>query len=391
MRAVIAGAGIGGLATALALSQAGLEVKLYERSDTLQEFGAGLQLAPNATRILSALGVLQAVRTVSVRPKSICVLRGLDEQLLARVRVDDAERRWGAPYLTIHRADLQRILVEVALRRPKVEFEMGSTVVAVAAKNERIAIGLRRGWASAEDHADLLIAADGLHSRVREHFGLGEADNPVFTGCVAFRTTVDANRVDPRWQRKEVCLCLGPGAHLVFYPLRNGSVLNIVAVIKSWSKWRHDLASDGTIKYAALGRRFAGWSKATRKLLAAATIWRAWPIFVRPPIASFSRGAVALVGDAAHPMAPFLAQGAGQAIEDAGALAQVFYRQQSVNDALSAYSRKRVARATRVQMAAERQGRLYHLTGAMAVARDATMRLLGAERLRAEYDWLYGD
>ena len=386
MRAVVAGAGIGGLATALALSQAGLEVKLYERSERLQEFGAGLQLTPNATRVLSALGVLEAVHMIAARPNAICLLRGLDDQLLARVRVDDAERRWRAPYLTVHRADLQQILADVAQRRPTVEIEMGSTVVAVAMKNRRMVIGLKRGLASAEDHADLLIAADGLHSCVREYFGLGEADNPVFTGHVAFRATVDANNVDSRWRRKEVCLCLGPGAHLVFYPFRNGS-LNLVSVTESVTRQ----FSASTIHCVALGRRFAGWSEAIRNLLAAATSWRAWPIFVRPPIASFSRGLVALVGDAAHPMAPFLAQGAGQAIEDAGALGQVFYRHQSVNDALLAYSRKRVARATRVQIAALRQGRLYHYAGAMAVARDATMGLLGDERLRAEYDWLYGE
>ncbi|MBV9289465.1 MAG: FAD-dependent monooxygenase [Hyphomicrobiales bacterium] len=390
MRAVIAGAGIGGLATALALSQAGLDVKLYERSETLQEFGAGLQLTPNATRILSALGVLEAVQTVAVPPETICLLRGSDDQLLARMRVDDAERRWGAPYLTVHRADLQQILAEIAQRRPTVEIEMGSTVVAIAAKNPGMLIGLRRGLSSAEDRADLLIAADGLRSCGREYFGLGEADNPVFTGHVALRATVDANVVDPRCRRQEVCLCLGPRAHLVHYPLRSGSIINVVCVIETDQSAAHP-ASARTIHCTEVIRHFEGWSSATRKLLEAAISWRAWPIFVRPPIASFSRGSVALVGDAAHPIAPFLAQGAGQAIEDAGALAQVFCRQQSVKDALLAYSRKRVARATRVQIAAQRQGRLYHYSGGMAVARDATMRLLGGERLRAECDWLYGN
>ena len=392
MRAIIVGAGIGGLATALALDKAGLEVKLYERSEALQEFGAGVQLAPNATRVLSALGVLEAVQAVAARPESIRVFRGMDEQLLARVRIDDAVRRWGAPYLVIHRADLQRVLADGAQRSRNVEFEFGATLVAVADRDKRVSIGLRRDTDSREDYADLLIAADGLHSHIRRHFGFGPGDHPVFTGQVAYRAIIDANNIDARWAGEEVCLGLGPGAHLVLYPLRVGSVLNIVAVIESnWNTLPDDTPSGDAVDRAALDRAFAGWSKATRRLLAAGTSWRARPIFVRPPIASFSRGAIALVGDAAHPMAPFLAQGAAQAIEDAAALAHVFCRHQGVNEALRAYSRKRVARATRVQISALRQGRLYHLDGKFAAARDAMIRLTGSEGLRIGYDWLYGD
>jgi salicylate hydroxylase len=392
VRAIIAGAGIGGLATALALSRAGLEVTLYERSRALQEFGAGLQLAPNATRILSALGVLESVRIAAMQPKSLSVHRGSDDQLLARMPVGDAERRWGAPYLTIHRADLQRILVQAALRRSNLRLELDSTVVDIAANDERLTIGLIRGSTPVEDHADLLIGADGLHSRVREHFRLGDADNPAFTGHVALRAIAEGSGVDSRWLQNEMRLFLGPSAHLILYPLRFGSALNIVAVIQSnRNAFSEDPPWEGRVDSSALGRGFAGWSRATRKLLAAASSWGAWPILVRPPIAFFSRGAVALVGDAAHPMTPFLAQGAGQAIEDAGALAQVFHRPRSVPDALHAYSRMRVARATRVQLAAQRQGPLYHSTGPTAFVRDAAMGVLGAERLRRRYDWLFAD
>lgn len=390
MRAIIAGAGVGGLSTALALSQAGIEVKLYERSSALHEVGAGLQIAPNATRILSALGVLEAVQAVAMRPESICVLRGLDDQLLARMPVGDAERRWGAPYLTIHRADLQRVLAQAVQRRPNVNLELGSAVVAVAADNDGAGIGLRRRSTLTEDHADLLIGADGLYSRVREHFRLGDADNPVFTGYVAFRATADGNSVDSRWLRKQVSLFLGASAHLILYPLRLGSALNIVAVIRSSrNTFSADPSWEGRDEPWSPERSFADWSKSTRKVLGAASSWRAWPIFVRPPIASFSQGAMALVGDAAHPMAPFLAQGAGQAIEDACALAQAFCSPRKVPDALLAYSRKRVARATRIQLAAQRQGRLYHSTGATAFFRDAMMTMLGAERLQRQYDWIF--
>lgn len=391
MRAIIAGAGIGGLATAMALSRAGLDVTIHERSERLEEFGAGLQLTPNATRVLSRLGALEFVSALATTPTSICVLRGSDDHVLTRMPLDNAERRWGAPYLTIHRADLQRALAEVVLRQRNAELKLGSTVLNAASHRDRVAVGLENGSATSEDSADLLIAADGLRSRLREHSRLLDVDDLLCTGGIAFRATVDVGLVDPRWRGREVCLRIGPNAHLVHYLLRAKSVLNIVAVIKSvWRGATDDRPWDGAADTKTLDRAFESWSKATRDLLAAASVWRAWPIYVRAPLSSFSLGRIVFVGDAAHPMAPYLAQGAGQAIEDAGALGQIFSRRQSIAEGLFAYSRERVARATRVQREAQRQGRIYHLSGPMALARDTAIRLLGPQRLSDRYDWLYG-
>ncbi|HXZ17203.1 MAG TPA: FAD-dependent monooxygenase, partial [Roseiarcus sp.] len=182
-----------------------------------------------------------------------------------------------------------------------------------------------------------------------------------------------------------------PNAHLVHYPLRGGSVVNVVAVIEtSWREGDADHPWDGVADRPALDRAFAGWSGSTRKLMQAATNWRAWPLYGRPALGSFSLGRVALVGDAAHPMVPFLAQGAAQAIEDAGALGTALAETDNVPKALAAYSRARVSRATRVQSEARRQGQIYHLKGMTAVARDAAMRAIGPRRLIARYDWLYG-
>jgi salicylate hydroxylase len=389
-RAIISGAGIGGLATGLALSQAGFDVTLYEQAGALEEFGAGLQLTPNATRVLSRLGILESVRAVSMIPDAICALRGSDDAVLMRMELDDAERRWGAPYLALHRADLQRALANAAERRSNVRLQLGMTVAGAAADGDRVCVGLKRGAAAVQDHADLLIGADGLRSRVRERLGLGEADKAAFTGRVAFRATVDSNLVDSRWRRPEVFLRLGPNAHLVHYPLRGVSVVNLVAVIEAaWRSAENDHPWDGEADRPALERAFSRWSASTRKLLAAAN-WRAWPLYGRPPIATFSLGRVALVGDAAHPMVPFLAQGAAQAIEDAGALGRAFSQTSAIPEALSAYSRSRVGRATRVQVEAVRQGRIYHMNGPAALARDVAMRLMGPQRLKARYDWLYG-
>ena len=194
-RAIIAGAGIGGLATALALSRAGFDITLYERSEGLEEFGAGLQLTPNANRVLSRLEVLENVMALAMRPSAVCAFRGSDDFTLTRMPVADAERRWGAPYLAIHRADLQRVLAEAVRRRPNVELRFGTTVGDIAIHRDRISIGVMRGLATIQDSADLLIGADGLRSRVRERFGLGETDKPAFAGRVAFRATVDAPRI----------------------------------------------------------------------------------------------------------------------------------------------------------------------------------------------------
>ena len=390
-RAFVVGAGVGGLSTALALSQAGVDVAIHERAQALEEFGAGLQLTPNATRVLARLGALDAVREAAMVPEAVCALRGSDDAVLMRLDLDDAERRWGAPYLALHRADLQQALARVAERRDMIRLTLGSTITKVVTGEHEVAIERTQDAAIVEEAADLLIGADGLRSRVRESLASGRGDEPAFTGRVAFRATIPAERVDLAWRKARVVLRLGPNAHVVHYPLRKASIVNVVAVIEdSWRGGETDHSWDGVADRPALDRAFAGWSDSTRRLLAAAKVWRAWPLYGRPALGSFALGRIAVVGDAAHPMVPFLAQGAAQAIEDAGALGTARAETGDIPQALAAYSRTRIARATRVQIEALRQGQVYHMKGAMALARDATMRLLGSRRLSARYDWLYG-
>ena len=389
-RAIIAGAGIGGLAAAIALSQAGFRVAIYEKASTLEEFGAGVQLTPNATRILSRLGVLDRVLRFASRPRAVLVLRGSDNIELTRMPLDDAERRWGAAYLVIHRADLQRALVEAVHGQTGVELSLGSTVLDFTDQGGRLSLIWTNGLGQVHDEADLLIGADGLRSRVRDRLGFGSQDKAEFAGRIAYRAIAEADAPGLQWMRRnDIILRLGRDAHFVQYPLRGGSIINLVATIASTAPGGGD-QGDGAAKQSMLESAFRRWSKEARSLISAPIQWRAWPLYCRPPIPSFSLGRVALVGDAAHPMVPFLAQGAAQAIEDAGALARSLAKVDDISAAVSLYSHDRVARAARVQREALKLGHIYHLSGPLAFARDLTMRALGSSRLAERYDWLYG-
>lgn len=389
-RALIAGAGVGGLTAALALSEAGFESVLFERTSELAEFGAGLQLTPNATRILARLGVLDFIRPLATEPQAIRLLRGRDDEELAHLPIADAPTRWGAPYLVIHRADLQRALAVAALERPGVELRLGFEVAGVSDSAEGVTLGLKRGLLSLAEAGAFAIGADGVRSKLRERIGMGGAESLRFSGRVAFRALVPAEKLPSAWSTPQVTLRLGRSAHLVAYPLRGGSVVNFVAVIESgWRGERGDDPWDGIADRPALERAFSEWTRETRQALSAAREWRAWPLFHRDPLPAYTEGHVALLGDAAHPMVPFLAQGAGQAIEDAGALAAQLKGAADIPAALRAYSAGRAPRAGRVQREAIAQARVYHMSGAAAFARDLVMRTLGPERLLARYNWLY--
>ena len=385
-RAIIAGAGIAGLTAAIALASAGFTVAIYERANSLDELGAGLQVTPNAARILAKLGVLERVLPHASRPRAVVVLRGSDSTELMRMPLDDAERRWGAAYLVIHRADLQRALINAARGHSAIELTLGATVLNFVDNGGRLSVRWAGGVSHTRDEADLLIGADGLRSQVRDQLGFGAQDQAEFAGRIAYRALVNADDVNLQGAQN-IVLRLGRKAHLVQYPLRGGSLINLVATVGSATQTRgeDERASGSTLEDA-----FSGWSREARLLTKAPAEWRAWPLYHRSPISSFSLGRVALVGDAAHPMLPFLAQGAAQAIEDAGALGRILAQVQDIPAALSMYSRDRVARAGRVQREALTLGRIYHLGGPWAFARDATMRLLGTRGLIERYDWLYG-
>jgi salicylate hydroxylase len=384
--AVIAGAGIGGLCTALCLARAGWRISLYEKAKILEETGAGLQLSPNACAVLLRLRVLDRLTPFALAPDAIRIRRARDGATLALMPLKDAEARWGAPYLVVHRGDLQRALLDAVAHEDSISLQTDAAVTGFASGSDGVAVAVLQGANSLEATGDCLIGADGLRSFVRQELN---PDALKFCGRTAWRAIVEAAQAPAAMRGKETTLWLGRKAHLVHYPLRQGTIINVVAIVDE--DFRPDMndfwSSRGASEF--LEARFSRWDKAARDLLRAAPEWRKWPLADREPAACLVSGRVALLGDAAHPMLPFLAQGAAQAIEDAGVLAGVLAQAQDVEASLRAYQEIRLPRVTRVQKESRRQAAIYHLGGPAALVRNAAMRALRGEKMIARYDWLY--
>lgn len=388
MRIAIAGAGIAGLTLALALARRGFEARLLEAAPVLSEAGAGVQLSPNATRRLRELGLLEAVAAQAVRPAHVRIRRARDGTDLAVMPLGDgAERRYRAPFLLVHRADLQAALVDAVQAESRIALETGVRIAGVEVTADGLLI---RDEDGAQRLVDGLVGADGIHSRVRAL--VAPAGDPLLaSGRTAWRSLVPAEAAPPHARAAASNLWLGPGAHLVHYPVRAGRLVNVVAIVGDGAgdpAGASDWAAAGDP--ARLAGAFASWSEDARALLAAAPAWRVWPLCDRAPLPRWSRGAVTLAGDAAHPMLPFLAQGAAQAIEDAAALAEALHAHRSFPEAAGAYERSRRDKAARVQRDSRRQASIYHLGAPAALARDTAFRLLGPARMLSRYDWLYG-
>jgi salicylate hydroxylase len=388
--ALIAGAGIGGLTAALSLARIGYRVTLLERSKSLQEVGAGLQISPNASAVLRELGLLPALAEAAVAPKAIHLRRAQDGATLTLLPLGQAQARWGAPYLLVHRGDLQRALVDAVAKVPDIRLVTDSTVTGFVTTETGVALTALHGAIRVEYDGDCLIGADGVRSFVREHLGCDGTRLPQRAHRVAFRALVDPERVPAAMRLAESTLWLGPKAHVVHYPLRGGSVINVVAVVDEtvpidWTAefWSQPASAD------EIATRFSGFDRRVRDLLAAAGKWLRWPLAERPALARWTKGPISLLGDAAHPMLPFLAQGAAQAIEDAAALARALAACDTVEQGLAAYEKARLPRALRVQAQSHRQALIYHLSGPAAVVRDLAMRYLGPARLLDSYEWLY--
>jgi len=384
-RISIVGGGIGGLAAALACSRTGAALQVLESASAFTEVGAGIQLGPNVVRILDAWGLHQALAAVAAFPDRLQVRSAASGRELGVLRLGAAaEQRYGACYATIHRADLHALLLAELGKRDAVQLSVDSEVVAFEQNESGVTVQCADGRQS---HADLLVGADGLWSRVRQ--ALLNDGAPVATGHLAYRALVPQGPLPEKLRSHCITAWLGPNLHVVQYPVRGGEWLNVVAVVHgamagNIENWDHraDVVSLRSSMLQTCGP--------LHDLVYAIDQWRLWALHIRPPMRGpneFARGRVALLGDAAHPMLPYLAQGAGMAIEDAQALGQVLAGNAAAPDALRAYANARWRRNARVQARAIRNGQIFHATGPMRWGRDAAMKLLG-ERL-LDVRWLY--
>lgn len=385
---IVTGGGIAGLTAALLLARAGMRVTVFEQAEKLEEAGAGLQLSPNASRVLIALGLRERLEATAVKPQAIRVMAGGSGREIARIPLgDDAERRYGAPYWSIHRGDLQSVLVDAANEELDIALELGVRVEEFAAHVRGVSVLGRRGTQVVDERGIALIGADGIWSTIAAR--LRGEQPPTFRHRTAWRTLIPAEAAPAEFRQPFVHLWLGHDAHLVHYPVKSGRLINIVGIVHDeWNEPGWSAAGDRT----EIMRHFVRWtwSEKARALVAIPDRWLKWALFDRKIPFRGGRLPVTLIGDAAHPMLPFLAQGAAMAIEDAAVLADMLGKYlDDPSDALRAYEGARWHRTMRAQQAARRQARIYGLTGPEAFVRNLAMRGTGGEKLRARYDWLY--
>ena len=384
----IAGAGIGGLTAALALAHNGRRALVLEQAPVIMEVGAGLQIAPNAGRILARLGIEDALAAAALEPQAVNIRRGRDGDLLARLDLTVARARWGAPFRVFHRADLQQILLQAARAHPLIDVREDARVAAFTAQDAHVGIETQGTGGVTRFSAVGLVGADGGRSTVRAQILPQEADAPVYSGASAWRALVPAERAPDALRAVESHLWLLPGAHVVHYPLRDGAIINVVVILEETTPDRTITTRSGADMADVLARYRA--AAALCALISGAESYRYWPLFARPPLTRWSQGAVTLLGDAAHPMVPFLAQGAAQAIEDAQALGSACRLADTpITTAFAAYEQARRTRAAAVVRASARQGQIDHLPGPMAAARDLAIRALGGDALLRRNAWLY--
>jgi salicylate hydroxylase len=377
--AAIVGAGMAGLTAALALARKGISSEIIEQAPQLGEVGAGLQLSPNATRVLASLGVLSDLEQHWLEPNAISLVSGRDLRHLASVPAGDfARKRWGYPYGVLHRSTLQQALLRAVLNQPHCRLHLGQRVQGIGAE----ALGSITGR-----KPDLVIGADGAWSVARDAIQGGPTVS--FSGNIAWRFTISQSGAPSFLSRNGVTAYLGAKAHLVSYPLKEIDGFNLVAIAagtKSDESWAIDADA---ARRAMLLEQFSGWHRDIRTILAGAEQPTFWPLYEASDGNWHNGRDTVLIGDAAHAMMPFSAQGAAMAIEDAFSLAAHVARA-PLPLALATFSTERKTRAARVKARGDFNRFAYHARGPFRIGRDIVLSLRPAEKLAADLDWLYG-
>ena len=391
----IVGGGIGGLTAALALGQQGTPTQLLEQADLFLEVGAGIGLGPNAFRRLQSWGLTQALKERGFIPSQLEVRSAHDAQLLGVLPMAERfEQRYGAPYMTIHRADLHKVLLDAVQAQGMSALQLSKHVTDIQCRADGVQLTVHNADQSCSHlQAAALVGADGVNSVVRQQLW-GSAGLQA-SGHWAYRTLMPRHLLPAVWRSDAMGLWLGPRLHVVHYPVCAGEWFNLVVLVETHDRaaapgWDSHRSAEQT--QADLQRALQGTSSRLQDLVRMAEHWRAWALFDRQPLSQatdMAQGRVALLGDAAHPMLPYLAQGAGMAIEDAQVLATHWHSSdQSPEQRLQAYAQARWRRVGRVQQGARRNAQWFHAEGALAWIRDAGMRLGGSWAM--DQPWLYG-
>jgi salicylate hydroxylase len=381
MKIAIIGGGIGGLSAALHLLRVGFDVQVYEQGPRITEIGAGIQISPNASRLLIRLGLKPALDAAGVFPQAVHQRRWDDGSTLQRAPLGKlVEETFGAPYYHFHRADLANLL---AAALPAERVHVGHKLIDLEQKGERVVARFENG---ATVEADMLVGADGIHSKVR-HIVFGP-EKARFTGCVAWRGLVPAETVAHLGIEVASNNWMGPDGHVVHYWVGAGRFMNVVCVTEHGDWESESWTEKGNVADAAA--RYADWHPMVRGLIASFPETYIWALHDRLPLPHWSEGRITLLGDACHPMLPFMAQGAAQSIEDGAALASLLKATpDDVPGALQRYEEIRKPRATRLQQASANNRTRFHLPdGPEQQARDDAMATSG-DRSIANIGWLY--
>jgi salicylate hydroxylase len=389
MHVIVAGAGIGGLTAAIALAKGGNRVTVFEQAPTISEVGAGLQLSPNATRVLASLGVLAQVAEAATEVRSIELHDARNCAQVLSLDTSDVASRTGFPFLAVHRADLQTALYDVAKSTLGISIKTGWQLSEVQQDTGGVSARFRSNGDQQEAEGSILLGADGVWSPTREF--VAWSAKPKHSGYDAWRATCEIGNLPPLLAKLcadgRIGAFLSPDAHLVAYPIRHAKLMNLVMVTRGPDMargWDHPGKPDLFKK--ALQR----FDPQLRGFLSSMDTWRMWPLHECDPAAAWADGRIALIGDAAHAMTPFAAQGACMAIEDSAVLAScIKARPDDPAQALKNYEALRIPRVSKVVSRGRLNRFAYHVSGPVALARNAVFKLRGQALIR-ELDWLYG-